>query len=227
MLGVVVLSRASRDDESEARRRARAGGCKLRRRPTGDEKERHVVANDGILVILDMDDEEYLLFAATANRSSVRIEEGDFDFHHHLFERDFGEEARGEEEEDANETSDVRRLKTQVSGDSTLASSGDASMESFDASRVDDGNDFKDDRVEKKSKKTKTKRKTRTPAASTTEILIDVLYCSSCKHALPAATHFKPRRKTCVDCLGYHKRYARQKRALDKRLRITYERLTG
>jgi hypothetical protein len=173
-----------------------------------------------------MDDEEYLLFAATANRSSVRVEGGDFDFHHRLFERDFGKEAREAEEEDANGTNGVRRPKMQVSGDSTLASSDDASMKSFDAFQVDDGNDFKDDRVGKKSKKTKTKRKTRTPAASTTELLIDVLYCSSCKHALPAATHFKPRRKTCVNCLGYHKRYARQRRALDKRLRITYERLT-
>ena len=43
-----------------------------------------------------------------------------------------------------------------------------------------------------------------------------VRYCTSCRHDLPVAAHFIPRRKTCVSCLGYHKRYARRKRKLAK-----------
>lgn len=44
----------------------------------------------------------------------------------------------------------------------------------------------------------------------------DLRYCSSCRHSLPAATHFLPRRKTCASCLRYHKRYARRKRKREK-----------
>lgn len=166
-----------------------------------------------------MDDDEYLLFAAVANRSSALTEEGDF--HHHLFERDFGEE----EEEEANGTSGNKRAKTRLSDDSTLKSGDDASMKSFDVCdpfRVDNANDFRINLDEKKSK-TKTKTKECVPTAPRIDLLIDVLYCSSCKHDLPAATHFTPERKTCVNCLRYHKRYARQKRKLDKQFRVTYE----
>lgn len=44
----------------------------------------------------------------------------------------------------------------------------------------------------------------------------DLRYCSSCRHSLPAATHFLPRRKTCASCLRYHKKYARRKRKREK-----------
>ena len=40
--------------------------------------------------------------------------------------------------------------------------------------------------------------------------------CSSCKHDLPAATHFYSDRKTCRACLRYHLRYARRKRKREK-----------
>ena len=40
--------------------------------------------------------------------------------------------------------------------------------------------------------------------------------CSSCKHDLPAATHFYSDRKTCKACLRYHLRYARRKRKREK-----------
>ena len=35
--------------------------------------------------------------------------------------------------------------------------------------------------------------------------------CSSCRHDLPAATHFYSDRRTCKACLRYHLRYARRK----------------
>jgi hypothetical protein len=51
------------------------------------------------------------------------------------------------------------------------------------------------------------------------KVVVEVRYCTSCRHDLPVATHFIPRRKTCVSCLGYHKRYARRKRRVEKRRR--------
>ena len=48
--------------------------------------------------------------------------------------------------------------------------------------------------------------------ASESSKVVEVRYCSSCKHRLPVLMHFQPRRKTCVSCLLYHKRYARRAR---------------
>ena len=54
-------------------------------------------------------------------------------------------------------------------------------------------------------------------ALKSPKVVVEVRYCSSCRHDLPVATHFTPRRKTCMSCLRYHKRYARRKRKVEKR----------
>ena len=54
--------------------------------------------------------------------------------------------------------------------------------------------------------------------ADPTRRRVPTRYCSSCKHALPAATHFYSDRKTCKACLRYHLRYSRRKRKRKKKL---------
>ena len=56
-------------------------------------------------------------------------------------------------------------------------------------------------------------------ALKSPKVVVEVRYCTSCRHDLPVATHFTPRRKTCVSCLRYHKTYARRKRKVEKRRR--------
>ena len=56
-------------------------------------------------------------------------------------------------------------------------------------------------------------------ALKPSKVVVEVRYCTSCRHDLPVATHFTPRRKTCVSCLRYHKTYARRKRKVEKRRR--------
>ena len=54
--------------------------------------------------------------------------------------------------------------------------------------------------------------------ADSTRCRVPTRNCSSCKHDLPAATHFYSDRKTCKACLRYHLRYSRRKRKHEKKL---------
>jgi hypothetical protein len=52
--------------------------------------------------------------------------------------------------------------------------------------------------------------------ADPTQGRVPTRYCSSCRHDLPAATHFYSDRKTCKACLRYHLRHSRRKRKHEK-----------
>ena len=54
--------------------------------------------------------------------------------------------------------------------------------------------------------------------ADPTRCRVPMRNCSSCKHDLPAMTHFYSDRKTCKACLRYHLRYSRRKRRREKKL---------
>ena len=59
--------------------------------------------------------------------------------------------------------------------------------------------------------------RSRSAGADQTRRRVPTRYCSSCRHDLPAATHFYSDRKTCKACLRYHLRYSRRKRKHEKR----------
>ena len=52
--------------------------------------------------------------------------------------------------------------------------------------------------------------------ADPTQGRVPTRYCSSCRHDLPATTHFYSDRKTCKACLRYHLRHSRRKRKHEK-----------